>query len=275
MDSELTYKLLKYLVQGVVIYLLFKFVPKEPMSDREIILVASIVILAYAVFENIYGMYFKTAAPQLISPAQCNAQCAIKETMTSVPAETNSAVLPQIVPAQPVDNLTASANALAEQRLADEKSYVQSSYTGGSLPVQQSQQSQQTQLNNQGLVRNTDGSYTIIPIRNAQAEAVGSRQTNGVMSMNDEMAYNYVDFNTLPVDPSSPWSQGDSMMPPTNWFPTPPHPPVCVTEKVCPVCPTFTDGVNVYLKDWDESRRITPPDNINTDFISGKLNSGR
>jgi hypothetical protein len=68
---------------------------------------------------------------------------------------------------------------------------------------------------------------------------------------------------------------GYTFLPPANWYPTPPHPPVCVTEKRCPVCPIFTNGSSTDLKQWNESRRITPPDNIDVDAVTDKLNSGR
>jgi hypothetical protein len=48
-----------------------------------------------------------------------------------------------------------------------------------------------------------------------------------------------------------------------------------VTEKVCPVCPVYTSGTEVNLKEWNQTRRITPPDNINVNVIKEKLNSGR
>jgi len=122
--------------------------------------------------------------------------------------------------------------------------------------------------------RNKDGSYRILPLRNPQTEVVGSRVTDG--TLNDEMAYNYTDYNTLYVDPNEgSFESGYSMIPPKDWYPVPPHPPVCVAEKVCPVCPVYTNGTNLDLKEWNDSRRITPPDNINVQAIREKLNSGR
>lgn len=90
--------------------------------------------------------------------------------------------------------------------------------------------------------------------------------------------YQYSDYNTLPLSDklgNMDHEYGYTFLPPANWYPVPPHPPVCVTEKKCPVCPVFTNGTNVELKHWDESRRITQPDNINVDVVTDKLNSGR
>jgi len=105
-------------------------------------------------------------------------------------------------------------------------------------------------------------------------EQNGSRAVDGVIQ--NEMLY--TDFNTLQVPQNYKYTEdeyGYSMIPPTNWYPVPPHPPVCVSEKQAAVCPVYTEGTNLDLKLWHQSRRITPPDRINTDYVKDKLNSGR
>ena len=128
------------------------------------------------------------------------------------------------------------------------------------------------------MINNNDGSHTIRPYKNPQALTVGSREENG--TINNEMQYSYVDFNSMPVsydNTTSPTmkSDGYSFLPPAMWYPTPPHPPVCVTEQKCPVCPVYTNGTVLELKEWDNSRRISPPDDINVRAVMEKLNSGR
>jgi hypothetical protein len=103
---------------------------------------------------------------------------------------------------------------------------------------------------------------------------IKTREINGVII--DEHAYH--DLSQMPVDPkyeSSPFDYGYSFLPPEKWYPIPPYPPVCVTDKQCPVCPMNTSGSPINLMEWHESRRITPPDNINVKFVEEKLNAGR
>jgi hypothetical protein len=95
-------------------------------------------------------------------------------------------------------------------------------------------------------------------------------------TLNNETSYS--DYNTLPLSTTlgnMDYEYGYTFLPPANWYPTPPHPPVCITEKKCPVCPVYTNGTNIDLKNWDDSRRITPPDNIDISVVTDKLNSGR
>ena len=104
-------------------------------------------------------------------------------------------------------------------------------------------------------------------------ESGPTRDKEGVMV--SEMQY--TDYNTLPVSPedSKLYEYGYSFMPPEKWYPTPQHPPICVSEKRSVVCPVTTSGTPVDMKEWDSSRRITPGDVINIDYARDKLNSGR
>ncbi len=88
----------------------------------------------------------------------------------------------------------------------------------------------------------------------------------------------YTDYNHLPLADgydSRDYEYGYSFLPPEKWYPQPPFPPVCVTNKRCDVFPMFTTGSNLDLKEWNSSLRVSAPDNINVDYIREKLNSGR
>ena len=48
----------------------------------------------------------------------------------------------------------------------------------------------------------------------------------------------------------------------------------CKTETTCPVCPSLTSGYPVRLKDFNNARKILPPDIINVDYINDRLLTG-
>jgi len=107
-----------------------------------------------------------------------------------------------------------------------------------------------------------------------QKEATGSRTVDGLVK--DYIPYS--DYNHIPLPDNykpSDFESGYSFLPPEKWYPTPPFPPVCVSEKRCPVCPVFTDGTPVDVKEWRESTKISPPAGINTTFVKEVLNAGR
>ena len=88
----------------------------------------------------------------------------------------------------------------------------------------------------------------------------------------------YVDANTLPVPKnyrSKDYEYGHSFLPPENWYPQPPHPPVCVTDKRCPVCPVYTEGVPIDVKEWDSSRTVTAPVDINLSYYKDKMKKSK
>jgi competence protein ComGC len=84
----------------------------------------------------------------------------------------------------------------------------------------------------------------------------------------------YSDFNRLPPSlVKDDYEYGYSFMPPKDWYPTPLYPPVCVTNNPRTTMPVYLDTTTMDLKDWHETTKITPPDKINTSFITAELNS--
>lgn len=89
---------------------------------------------------------------------------------------------------------------------------------------------------------------------------------------------NYSDYNHLPVAEgykSHDYEYGYSFIPPERWYPENPRAPICVTSKRENVCPMFTQGAPADVKEFFAASRITPPDQINVDYVKDKLNSGR
>jgi len=71
---------------------------------------------------------------------------------------------------------------------------------------------------------------------------------------------------------SNSWDNDYILLNTDRWYTPKSDPPVCKAEKVCPVCPTSTNGNNISLKEFDSSTKIMNPDNINIDYIKNKLN---
>jgi hypothetical protein len=209
MNTETVNKLLKYVVQGAIIYSLFKYVPKEPMRDQEIIMISVIVVLAYAVFENLASIM---KGSEHMSPVynltQQSGSCpcaSSSEHMTStipLPVVSTPVVSTPIVPVvlRPVVSTPVVHVAPKVQEVK-------------SMPI--------------------------------FAEPGNSQMFNQVD--NSE----FVDFNTLPSDNGLDVDSeyGESFLPPSKWYPVPPHPPICKTDNKCPVCPVYTTGTFADLRE--------------------------
>lgn len=86
----------------------------------------------------------------------------------------------------------------------------------------------------------------------------------------DEMVYTSTHpFNTVPLGTQL---YGYTYLPPENWFRAYERPPVCVTDKKCPVCPIAEGGSSSGLMEFDTSNNITGPAGINLRYIKKVMN---
>jgi hypothetical protein len=69
------------------------------------------------------------------------------------------------------------------------------------------------------------------------------------------------------------WDHGFTYLNTSKWAPPQRNSPVCKTEAKCPVCPVTTAGYPVGVLEYDESRKVMPPDNINVNYIKDQLNN--
>jgi hypothetical protein len=252
--------MLKYLIQGVIVYLLFKYVPKQSMNDRDVMMITAIIVLAYAAFDNALLLFSKDSGP---SESKCSSVCASREGMETVSPSVDKPLEIRVEPkvaTNPEPTVVSEPSPTSDVGVDDNENSDQSSNQVSSPESSEG---------------SDDGfqSYIMKPYVDSN-NRTGSRYKDDVIT--NEMEY--TDFNTLPVPTNLSnydFEYGDSFLPPDKWYPVPPHPPVCVSEKRCPVCPITTIGTPVDVKEWDQSRRITPPDSINVKYVKEKLNSGR
>lgn len=68
---------------------------------------------------------------------------------------------------------------------------------------------------------------------------------------------------------------GYSFVDPKDWYPPTYRPPICVSNNRCPTQPVSTGKAYAELLEFDDARRVMPPDNINVKYVSEKLNAGK
>src|SRR3984885_7667505 len=89
----------------------------------------------------------------------------------------------------------------------------------------------------------------------------------------DEMVYTSTHpFNTIPLGTQL---YGYTYLPPENWFRAYERPPVCVTDKRCPVCPVAEGGKTSGLMEFDTSNNVVGPDGINLRYVKKILNKDK
>jgi hypothetical protein len=95
-------------------------------------------------------------------------------------------------------------------------------------------------------------------------------------SLSNELKYG--DFNYVAPLNKGMINPEYTFISPSNWYPIPPNPPVCVTNKSCTTCPVMmSDGKDYMqfasLEDFDKSRRFTGDMGINIDYVKNILNN--
>jgi len=242
-DLFQTTKILRYAIVISGIYLLLKTVPYNSMGNKDVI-VSSIVLFAlYILVENVFTKTSLCGAEKFSAEGN---DTFFKKIESSV-IETNK---PSFDPNETIKK------------------------TQTTLPEKNREQKPGECTNCVTKTVDEFGMDTYLYKTNTQKYESGpTRAQEDVMKSEIQ----YTDYNILPVTPEDNklYEYGYSFLPPSMWYPVPPHPPVCVSEKRCPVCPVTTTGTPVDMKEWDSSRRITPGDVINIDYARDKLNSGR
>jgi len=71
------------------------------------------------------------------------------------------------------------------------------------------------------------------------------------------------------------WDHDYILLNTDKWGPALNPPPVCKTEKTCPVCPNLTSGYPLMVRDFDSSRRITPPINADLPSMNAETSAGK
>lgn len=276
------YKTLRYLAQALAIYLIFKFLPTltnsnigNNLTDVDILMITAIIMLIYILFENLCGIY----AEKQDCSTECARTCGINNninkehmavvtTSTSSTSTTNTPSTPNTsptVPTVPTIPVVPPLNQTQNMPDAKEKVFIVRNDADERNAYERQLEKKYQEIYELKKKLN-------IPSSTPQIERAGSRQDNGIVT--NDMSYD-TDYNHLPMAngyDSTDYEYGYSYLPPEKWYPTPPFPPICVQEKECPVCPMTSGPVD--MKEWNESLRITPPDNINTRYIQ-KLNAGR
>jgi hypothetical protein len=294
-------KILQYVAQTIAIYLIFKYIPSQSINNRDIIIITIIITLFCILVENI--SYPSNAQKEQICSTICSNKKTENMTSLNTPQENINTTQENINTTQENINTTQENINTTQENINTTQENINTTQENvnttqenvnttqeiNNISIDYNKIKQQSDilLNNKltelsNLHASEEDNYysSLFPATyyklhvSENIERVGSRAEEDLVRSN--MPYN--DYNHLPISKdyvSLATDYGYSFLPPEKWYPEPPFPPVCVTEKRCPVVPLYTTGTNINLKDWDNSRRVTPPDNINTKFVKEVLNSGK
>jgi hypothetical protein len=263
--KQLPAEMVKYLIIGSIIFGLILVIPYEQVKLKDAIILSVILTITVAIVEH---------ATILLSTDQT-------EKFDMVSPVDVAQKIPEPTPIIPEEPTLPSDVAVPEQPTPPVVETVIESPIEPTPPQEEVKPEQAApQTDEKSEVYKGDPNA-------AQKDVIGSREKDGVIT--DESKYStnqpydfvdtpYAQGHHVPVPDNyktEASEYGYSFLPPEKWYTPSPYPPMCISEKKCPVCPVFTSGTPIDVKEWHESRRITQPDGINTLYIKEKLNSGR
>ncbi len=283
MNKETFMNLLKYLVLVIVVYSVLKYLPNQHLCDTDLIFSTIIIVLFYILIEQL--MTKKETSENFTScPSVCN-RIENMENIAPVQHKNNNELKEEVkvkeeeVKDEIVEEIQTEEKQTEEiqQEIADENKGHEKIMAFKQMldHLKNSVDNLHQTINNTKPVDLKDIKKELeTRDKKAGIERTKSRFENGVLSNELE----YTDYHHLPladVNDNESFEYGYSFLPPEKWYPQPPFPPMCVTDKKCEVMPVYTTGTPMDVKEWNESRRVTQPDNIKTKYIKEKLNSGR
>ncbi len=286
-DIVHTNKLIRYVIVAIAIFLLLKVVMKKT-GTRETTLATVVLFALYVIVENLFT-----------KKSLCGPNVENFDTTTTQPNQVvNSPIipnqvsgnLPAVAPSQTTTMATLIGAAKQAAAVSQQQQQVQAQQQSMQPAMQLTMQPTMPAMATMppassamkpgecvDCVKKTTDEYGMDSyVYKTPAQKYESGPTRSQVGVMDSQTQ-YTDYNILPVTPedSRLYEYGYSFLPPEKWFPVPPHPPICVTEKKCPVCPVTTTGTPVDMKEWNDSRRITPGDMVNVDYVRDVLNAGR
>lgn len=231
MNNDILLKLLKYIAQGAIIYLVLKYVVKD-MKDQDALLLTLIIVLSYAVFETLTNMVNGNQISnsyQKLEPS-CVTTCRREnmENVSSASIESNTKSV-----------LSGLSSLVSSATPSDSEKSVASEPNVAEINEKLRNMDQKSR----------DAIFKELTKNSVTQPMFTERENKTELNKIDTQPR--VDFNTLPSDNGLEVSSeyGETFLPPKDWYPVPPHPPVCKPERSCPVCPVYTIGSPVDVRE--------------------------
>jgi hypothetical protein len=227
--------LFKYIIFGVIIYLLLTYIPKQPLDIPNQTIMFIIALTSFIIIDlivNYQKMKFYLAKyiwkTQNLQNGNLNGSC-----NCSMEKFTETQPVPPIIPEiqQPI---TVPVIATPQQVIPSQP-IIPSVQSNTNVPTKEAETSEMK--------------YTELPPEMHQP--LGTYDN----TFTNDFDHGYTYLNT------------------DKWSVPMRRPPVCIQEKECPVCPTFTTGTNMELKDFPMT--VNYPEKINVNYIQDKMNKMR
>jgi hypothetical protein len=258
MFSELNKTIVKYVIYAITVFAIINYMTKSKLSTSEYILIGLPIIGVYIILDSMSNRNAKATVTR-VSPEKFEVESVENFTASSA-SPLNTTVSSVSSASSKASNLSPSVSKVVKQAVKNAVKNVVS-------PKRQSK-------------KDCGCSDNAIAKKIKDLEQrVNSLRTLDRTPEDSDLEYNQ--FNTHNMRPLGEglqsWKNDYVMLNTDKWAPAQNPPPVCKTEKKCPVCPHVSAGYAknyTTLKDFNPSRKVMGPDNINSAYLE-KLNKGK
>ena len=265
MFSDLNKTIVKYVIYAITVFAIINYMTKSKLSMSEYILVGLPIIGVYIILDSISTRSAKAIITK-VSPEKFEVESA--ENFTASSASPTNTTVSSV--SSNASNLSQSVNKVVKQAVKNAIQKVVS-------PKTKTNSSPKTKINSK---KDCGCSENALAKKIKDLEQrVNSLRTLDRTPEDSDLEYNQ--FNTHNMRPLGEglqsWKNDYIMLNTDKWAPAQNPPPVCKTEKKCPVCPHVSAGYAknyTTLKDFNPSRKVMGPDNINSAYLE-KLNKGK
>ena len=239
-------KYLKYLVYGISVYLLISFIPRIKLPTSDKVVVASILMISFTLLD----ILLPKKKLMVENYDKCN-------TASVKFPSGNGEYISMAGYAE--DNVD-TENLLDSEKENDQK---------------ENDQKENELLNK---LKEQDDKIKALEqkLKNQPTRVISTCKTE--LKEDSDMKYSELNkeshkpLGEFTDDFNNDFEYGYSYLNTNKWKIPMQKPPVCKTEKTCPICPITTVGYPVDVKHWNKSKKVLPPDNINIKYIDEKLN---
>lgn len=248
-----TYKGLKYLTIWILLYFVTKYTCGYKLKNCDIVLMTTVLTLILCIIDNVFSL------------------SSLNNELSNIEYEYMTNLTEQNTQTTTLNNNNVTTTTLNNNNVVTATSHTQSNdlFSSGETKngfVYDSAQSNNEKWHEQKLEpRKFSGAENINQIGTANGQSRDNMLVNHMQ---------YSDFNRMP--PSfykNDFEYGYSFMPPKDWYPVPPYPPVCSSNATCITQPVYVDNSTMNLKEWHQTQKFTPPDTINTRYLAEVTNS--
>lgn len=264
-------EIIKYLVYGIVVYLLLTFVPKNKLVLEDKLICTAVVIISVIGLSVIKTKntqeHFDNSTPTSESVFNTAYDAAVNVlTATETPTPSPTTIISEV----DLDVLSGFGTSTITNDGTFAHSVVATSESSTSTPTTTPTTTPTDAVLSEDEINSmaTSGNEFTDCVRTCTMDDTEESD----MKYSQLSPCMYTPLGKYDSTMSNSFEYGYAYLNTNKWRVPMPAPPVCKTSTSCAVCPTNTSGYPVDVKEWNNASKIMPPDNINIEYLK-KLNS--